>query len=65
MTQKDQTKLLRHGFMIIRGDLHKMCIKVKTANYPEWRIYEKDFNTKRALFDRMEELLENEMIVEE
>ncbi len=69
MTQTDQIKLCKAGFMIIRtrdipesGD-HRIMYKEKSIT--EWRTYEKDFKSKAARDRRVKELLEDPKIIME
>lgn len=65
MTAKDQYKLLRKGFSIIRADEQKLKIKYKSAIAPEWHYVEDACKNKTELRRRMEELLLNNLIVED
>lgn len=65
MTQKDQLKVIRAGFKIIRADIFRMQIKFKDKWQPDWSILEKDFKTKKALQERMKELLNEPYVIED
>lgn len=65
MTQKDQLKVMNAGFLIIRADMFRMQIKYKSRKKMDWSILEKDFKTKKALQERMKELLDETDIIED
>lgn len=64
MNAKDQLKVTKSGFTIIRADFDNLRIKHKTG-FQDWSTLEKDFKSKAALQRRMKELLENEDIIED
>lgn len=64
MTAKDQLKITKAGFTIIRADFANLRIKHKTG-LQEWSTLEKGFKSKAALQRRMKELLEMNLIVED
>ena len=64
MNAKDQLKVTRSGFRIIRADYENMRIKHKTGEQ-DWSTLEKDFKSKASLQRRMKEWLENELIIED
>lgn len=64
MNAKDQLKITKSGFTIIRADYENMRIKHKTGEQ-DWSTFEKDFKSKAALQRRMKELLEINLIVED
>lgn len=65
MTQKDQVKVINAGFTIIRADLFRLLIKFKTKYNQDWRVLEKDFKTKKAVLEKMEELLKSPIHIED
>ncbi|MCZ2084136.1 MAG: hypothetical protein LC112_07660 [Flavobacteriales bacterium] len=65
MTQKDQEKIMRIGFQIIRRDYQNLLIKQKDAKNSNWHNLESGFASKAALDRRMKELLELDLIVED
>lgn len=64
MSQADSQKLLDKGFMIIRVDLFRRQIKVKTWSEREWKTLEKGFQSKAATTRRAKELLNDSMTIE-
>jgi hypothetical protein len=64
MTAKDQQKLMRKGFTIIRADLFRLTIKTKQSQQ-DWKILEKGFTSKAAVERRMKELLKDDFIIED
>ncbi len=68
MTAKDQYKLLKAGFTIIRADQHtpgNYRIKFKDASNTEWKTKEDGFMSAAALRRRMDFLLSDLKIVED
>jgi len=65
MTAKDQLKVLRAGFIIIREDQINLSIKQKTAGKKDWHILTKDFKSKAALRRAMDELLISSKVIED
>lgn len=66
MNSKDQNKLLKAGYTILRRDDHPTVrIKEKSQETQEWQTYEKDFKSKASRDRRMEELLEYVTILED
>jgi len=70
MEAKDQLKLLKAGFTIIRKEVthmvgHKFTrrIKGKTVLKPEWHTLEDGFTTTKALEQRMKDYLQSPHIV--
>ena len=64
MTAKDQIKLIKKGFTIIRADMFRLEIKYKSDSH-SWKILEKGFTSKAAVERRMKELLENQSFIED
>lgn len=64
MTQRDQLKVIKGGFSIIRADLFRKTIKHKSSENLEWKTLEKGFKTKKAVLDRMKELLKSQNVIE-
>jgi hypothetical protein len=65
MKAKDQLKLLRKGFKILREDKSNMGIKFKTLEFQEWRMLQKGFPSYAALRREMNRQLESDNVVEE
>ena len=65
MTAKDQLKLLKAGFTIIRKEETAMKIKFKTKEYREWRTLSGGYTSKASLQKEMDRLLESSDIVED
>lgn len=72
MTAKDQSKLLKAGFTIIRArNQHvvshefERSIYAKTPAKQDWHKIEKGFESAAALERRMKALLEHDTIVED
>lgn len=64
MKASDLLKITNAGFMIIRADEHNLKIKFKSGQQ-DWKDFEKGFKSKAALRRRMNELLEDKLIVED
>ncbi|KAA6315748.1 hypothetical protein EZS27_033841 [termite gut metagenome] len=65
MNARDQQKVIRAGFILIRpDDLPSPRIKVKDGKSCEWRTMTK-FETKAARDREMKRLLELELIVQD
>jgi hypothetical protein len=65
MTAKDQLKVLRAGFTIIREDIQNLKIKHKIKDLTNWTTYESGFKSKAELRRRMDELLKLTKIIED
>ena len=73
MNQKDQVKVLKAGFTILRIEItpinnsidYTRKIKYKNDGNREWRTYESGFPSNAALNKRMKELLEDEKMIED
>jgi hypothetical protein len=65
MTAKDQLKVIRNGFTIIRKDEVNLRLKFKNTLAPEWRNTEIKYSSKRALKDHVKELLEDSYFIED
>lgn len=65
MTLKDQQKLLRAGFTLIRSDQHNLRIKFRGSPDNDWRTLENGFKSKAALKRKMDELLKLSTFIEE
>lgn len=64
MNAKDHLKLMKSGFSIIRADMFRLQIKIKSG-MQDYRILEKGFASKAAVERRMKELLQDDMTVED
>lgn len=72
MNAKDQHKVIKFGFMIIRKEITHVVshtydrkIKYKSEEFTEWKTLEKDFESTAALERRMKELLKNPQVIED
>ena len=65
MTAKDQLKVMRKGFTIIRADVHNLLIKYKDEKTLHWKTLENAFVSKAQLQRRMTWLLESSNIIED
>ena len=66
MTQTDQQKVIDAGFRIIRSDLHRLVIKLKSSeNSCGYKDLEKGFTSRTALNRRMIELLQDPWTIED
>lgn len=65
LTSKDQLKLIRAGFTIIRRDYQRLAIKHKTKDVLHWKTLRGGFQSKAALDREMKELLEVSSIIED
>jgi hypothetical protein len=65
MTAKDQLKLLKQGFMIIRKEETRLIIKAKSPTQTEWAVLRKGYKTKAALNRDMAELLKLDFTIED
>lgn len=65
MTQRDQLKVIKAGFTIIRSCQHNLHIKMKNKNNLHWVVLYNGFKTKAALKRKMAELLEISTIIED
>lgn len=65
MTSKDQLKLLKAGFRIIRSDEHNLLIKFKDNEHLNWTVLKNGFVSKAALKREMEKLLNLSIIIED
>lgn len=64
MNAKDHLKLMKSGFSIVRADMFRLQIKIKSG-MQDYRILEKGFASKAAVERRMKELLKDDMTVED
>lgn len=64
MNAKDHHKLMKSGFSIVRADMFRLQIKIKSG-MQDYRILEKGFASKAAVERRMKELLKDDMTVED
>jgi hypothetical protein len=55
--QRDQLKLIRAGFTIIRADYQNLLIKHKTYGVLHWKTLKSGFASKAALDREMNQLL--------
>ncbi len=65
MTTKDQLKVIRAGFKIIRSDEHNLLIKFKDKHHSNWNVLSQGFKSKAELKRRMDELLKDVKTVED
>lgn len=65
MTARDQYKLTKAGFTIIRIDFENLRIKSKGQGGHEWKTFENGFKNKTDLLKRMSTLLKSEYIIED
>ena len=65
MTAKDQLKLIKAGYFIIRKDEINLTIKAKVIGQEEWHILHKGFKSKAELQREVDHLLTYNMIVED
>ena len=72
MNAKDQVKVLKAGFTIIRkevthvvGNMYKRKIKAKTKEQREWHTLEENFRSEFAINRRIKEMLENDSVIED
>lgn len=65
MTAKDQTKLLKAGFTIIRADEHQLLIKFKDKNHLNWNLLSNGAKSKAELRRRMDTFLQSDLTVED
>ena len=65
MNQKDQLKVLKAGFTIIRSEPQSLKIKQKTIEHHEWRTLSSGFASKAALQREMDDLLRYSTIIED
>lgn len=65
MTQRDQLKVIRAGFTIIRRDEHNLKIKMKNKEHSNWVTLYNGFASKAALNRKMNELLELNLMIED
>ncbi|KAA6346412.1 hypothetical protein EZS27_006062 [termite gut metagenome] len=65
MNAKDQQKVIRAGFILVRpDDLPSPRIKIKDGKSHEWRTMKK-FETKAARNREMEKLLGFELVIQD
>ena len=63
---RDEQKVLKAGFTIIREDLTSLVIKYKDKTTPNWHNWESGFRSKAELRRRMDSLLKSfEKIIED
>lgn len=67
MNARDQRKLCKSGFTILRSDERngKPIIKCKDYDHPDWVTFKSDFKSKAERDRYMKELLEKEIYVED
>jgi hypothetical protein len=65
MTQKDQLKVMRAGFTIIRADEHNLLLKYKDRNNLHWKVLRSDFSSKAALQREEKEFLKQNLFIED
>ncbi|AZA87131.1 hypothetical protein EG349_10205 [Chryseobacterium shandongense] len=65
MTQKDQLKVMRAGFTIIRADEHNLQLKFKDRNNLHWKILRSGFSSKSALQREKKEFLKMNLFIED
>lgn len=65
MTAKDQLKVIRAGFTIIRADEHNLQLKYKDKNNLNWKILRSDFSSKAALNREKKEFLKMNLFIED
>ena len=69
MTAKDQLKVIKAGFTIIRKEgaetFSGKKIKYKNKDQTEWAVLEKDFKSNAAMERKVKELLKVSTIVED
>lgn len=65
MTSKDQLKVIRAGFTIIRADLHNLLIKKKDKDHLHWVTLKNGYSSKAQLQRAMTALLNDPKIIED
>jgi hypothetical protein len=65
MTAKDQLKVLKKGFFIIREDKENLTIKAKTLGKPNWHVLHDGFKTYAELQRKKIENLKLEFCIED
>lgn len=65
MTAKDQLKLLKAGFTIIRADEHQLLIKFKDKNHINWNLLSNGAKSKAELRRQMDTFLADEKTIED
>lgn len=65
MNAKDQYKIVKVGFMIIRADEQNLRVKAKTEERPEWHYIGEALKSKAELRRQINKLLELEKVVED
>jgi len=65
MSGKDQLKVIKAGFTIIRADQHNLLIKKKDNENTNWSTFVNGFPSKAALKRKMDELLKNSNYLED
>lgn len=65
MTSKDQLKVMRAGFIIVRKCYNEKHIKFKNKENLHWKIMESGFLSNAALDRKMNELLKQGLIIED
>lgn len=65
MTAKDQVKVMRAGFTIIRADEHHLQLKFKDKNNLNWKVLRSDFTSKAALLREKKEFLKMNLFIED
>ncbi len=65
MTAKDQLKVIRAGFTIIRSDEHNLLIKFKDKHHSNWNVLSQGFKSKAELNRRMNDLLTDIKTIED
>lgn len=65
MNAKDQLKLQKAGYVIIRADWQALTIKAKDKSHLHWYVLHKGFASKAALQRKMNDLLTISTIIED
>lgn len=65
MNAKDQLKVIRAGFTIIRADEHHLALKYKDKNNENWKILRSGFPSKAALDREKKEFLKMNLYIED
>lgn len=65
MTSKDQLKIMRAGFTIIRADENNLLLKFKDRNNLNWKNLRSDFPSKAALLREKNEFLKMNLYIED
>lgn len=65
MTAKDQLKVIKAGFIIIREDKEKLLIKAKFNDNKNWHTQYDGFKSYAELLRKKTELLKESVIIED